>query len=81
VFVGFLDPDDVNDLVAVRNFERELRVAKLTVELFELVDHLAPVDFHLPLGLKPASQALQVDQSHCSRAFAWRNQRIKVIPA
>lgn len=61
IFVRFVDADDVDDLVIVRNFEREFRVAQFTVKLLEFQNDLPSMNFDLTLSLQPATQALKVD--------------------
>ena len=78
VFFGFFDPDDVHDLVFVRNFEREVLLADLAVDFVEPHHLLAFVCLLRALGLEPVSQAQQMDGALSSHAFARRDKWIEL---
>lgn len=60
----------IDNPVVVGDFEWEILLAKLTVQLLELYHDLLPVRPLRALRLKPAPQTLQVDRANRACAVA-----------
>lgn len=66
IFRWFFELNYVYDSIVVGNFEGVVDLAKFTVELLELYDHLFPMRLIGSLLIEPISQAVKVNQLHAS---------------
>ena len=70
VTLRLVHADDVDDLVFVRDFERQDLLADLAVDFVELEHHLSFMYFPLAFGLEPGAKTLQMDGALGAGALA-----------